>query len=231
MTDVTIEATDGGRFSAYVATPPGTGAAPGMLVIQEIFGVNRTVRDICDDYARRGYVALAPDLFWRQEPGLELDAKKDWDKALSLYKGFSETTGIADLISSLAWLRAHPRSNGKVGVVGYCLGGKLAFLMATRSDADAAIGYYGVNIESGLGEVAAIAKPLMLHIAENDSFVPVEAQQRIRQTLEKVAPATVHSYPGAEHAFARSGGAHYDPTAAELADRRTADFFDRHLKS
>src|SRR5277367_4697050 len=139
MTEVLIDAADGRQFSAYLAEPSGTGKAPGMIVIQEIFGINDNVRAICDDYAAQGYIAVAPDLFWRQEPGVQLDSntKEGWAKAMTLFQGFSEAKGVEDLIATLAWLRTQPRVGGKVGCVGYCLGGKLAYLMATRSNVDA----------------------------------------------------------------------------------------------
>lgn len=231
MPDVTIDAADGGVFSAYLAEPAGTSKAPGMLVIQEIFGINSTVRAICDDYAAHGYIAVAPDLFWRQEPGIQLDSntKEGWDGAMKLYQGFSETKGTEDLIATLGWLRNHPRFSGKAGTVGYCLGGKLAYLMATRSDVDAAVGYYGVGIDGSLGEASAITHPLMLHIAEKDGFVPPQAQAKVKDALVSIVHATVRSYPGVDHAFARKGGEHYDAKSAELADRRTAEFFEKNL--
>ncbi|MDB5396306.1 MAG: carboxymethylenebutenolidase [Rhodospirillales bacterium] len=233
MTEVLIDATDAGRFGAYLAEPAGTGSAPGMLVIQEIFGINQNVRSICDDYAAQGYVAIAPDLFWRQEPGLQLDSnsKEGWKRAMELLQGFSETKGIEDLIATLAWLRTHPRVSAKVGTVGYCLGGKLAYLMSTRSDVDAAVGYYGVGIEGSIGEAGAITHPLMLHVAEKDGFSSPEAQKAIRDGLAPIVHATVHTYPGVDHAFARKGGDHYDANAANLADGRTASFFAHILKA
>ena len=231
MSEVMIAAADGGRFGAYLALPAGNGPAPGIVVIQEIFGVNHIVREIADDYAARGYLAVAPDLFWRQEPGLKLDpaTKEGWDKALQLYQGFSETKGTEDLIATLGWLRNHARSNGKAGAVGYCLGGKLAYLMATRSDIDASVGYYGVGIDASLGEATAITKPLMLHIAEKDGFVPPDAQKKVKDGLAPITHVTIHSYPGVDHAFARVGGDHFDQAAADLANGRTADFFKRTL--
>jgi carboxymethylenebutenolidase len=232
MPDIMIDAADGGRFSAYLAEPAGTGPAPGMLVIQEIFGINANIRAIADAYAAEGYIALAPDLFWRQEPGVQLDSttQAGWDSAMKFYQGFSETKGTEDLIASLAWLRQHPRLNGKAGAVGYCLGGKLAYLMATRSDADAVVGYYGVGIDNSLGEASAITRPLLLHIAERDGFCPAEAQQKIREGLARITHVTLHTYPGVDHAFARKGGDHYDAAAAQLADARTAAFFQHNLK-
>jgi carboxymethylenebutenolidase len=232
MTDIQIDAADGGRFGAYLAEPTGTGKAPGMLVIQEIFGINANIRAICDDYAADGYLAIAPDLFWRQEPGVQLDSntKAGWARAMELFQGFNETKGVEDLITTLAWLRGHPRAAARVGTVGYCLGGKLAYLMSTRSDVDAAVGYYGVAIDGSIGEASAITRPLMLHAAEKDGFSSPEALKTVVDGLASITHATVHVYPGVDHAFARKGGEHYDRAAAELADRRTADFFAENLK-
>jgi len=233
MTDVQIKTANGEKFSAYLAEPKGAGKAPGMIVIQEIFGINGNIRAICDDYAAQGYVALAPDLFWRQEPGVQLDSntKEGWDRAMKFFQGFSETKGVEDLIAALAWLRRQPRVSGKVGCVGYCLGGKLAFLMATRSDIDASVGYYGVGIDGSLGEAGAITRPLMLHAAEKDGFSSPEALKQIKEGLAPIVHATVHSYPGMDHAFARKGGEHYDAGAAKLADGRTEQFFADNLRA
>ena len=230
MSSVTINAADGGKFSAYLAQP-GEEPAPGILVIQEIFGVNQVMRDLCDGFAAQGYVALCPDLFWRQEPGIDItdQSEAEWNQAFSLYKGFDEAAGVNDLIASLAFLRELPNCTGRVGSVGFCLGGKLAYLMATRSDADCSVGYYGVGIEGALDEAGQISRPLMLHIAEKDQFCPPEAQAKIKSTLSGHASVTLHSYPGVDHAFARQGGAHFDRAAADLANERTAAFFTENL--
>lgn len=223
---VTINATDGsGSFSAYVAGDKG----PGILVIQEIFGVNKVMRDICDDLAAQGYVALCPDLFWRQEPGIDITdkSKEHWDKAFALFGGFNLDKGIDDLKAALAELRR--LTGGKVGTVGYCLGGKLAFLMAARSDVDAAVSYYGVGLADHSGEVASIKKPLLMHVATEDKFVPKEAQAKVKEAVAKNPNVTLHEYQGNDHAFARVGGEHYDKSAADLANGRSAAFFKQHL--
>ena len=231
MPDVTIRAADGGSFSAYLATPS-AGRGPGVVLIQEIFGVNRVMRDLADGFARQGHVVLCPDLFWRQEPGIQITDQTDaeWQKAFSLYKGFNEAKGVDDLKSTLTHLRQLPACTGKVGSVGYCLGGKLAYLMATRTDADCSVGYYGVGIEGALDESKSIKKPLMLHIAEQDQFCPVEAQAKVKAALKGNPHVTIHSYPGMDHAFARVGGQHYDKAAADLANQRTAEFFKKNLR-
>lgn len=233
MAYITIKGDDG-EFAAYLASPKpkaGDGQAPGMVVIQEIFGVNAYMRSVCDRLAERGYLALCSDLFWRQERGVDITDKTEaeWQKAFELYKGFNEAKGALDLVATLAHLRGLPSCSGKAGSVGFCLGGKLAYLMATRSNADCNISYYGVGIENALNEAAAITKPLLMHIAEEDKFVPKEAQAAIRKSLGTNCAVTIHSYPGVDHAFARPGGENWNAAAAELANERTDAFLRRHL--
>ncbi len=230
MTDVTIRAADGGSFSAYLATPK-SGKGPGIVLIQEIFGVNKVMRDLADGFAAQGYTVMCPDLFWRQEPGIQITDKTEaeWKKAFALYQGFNVEKGVDDLKATLAALRKHPACSGKVGSVGYCLGGKLAYLMATRSDSDANVGYYGVGIQDQLDEAKNIRKPLLLHIAGKDQFVPPEAQAKIKQSLKGNPHVTIYDYPAQDHAFARVGGQHYDKAAADQANQRTAEFFKKNL--
>ncbi|MDR3518552.1 MAG: dienelactone hydrolase family protein [Azospirillaceae bacterium] len=232
MPDITIEAADGGSFTGYLARPQ-SGSGPGVVVIQEIFGVNAGIRDLADGLAAQGYVVLAPDLFWRQEPGVQITDKTEaeWARAFELLQGFDIDKGILDLKATLALLRTMDGVTGKVGTVGYCLGGKLAFLMATRSDVDAAVSYYGVGLADNLGEIGSITKPLMLHIAEKDQFVPPAAQSKIRDALAPLPQVETHSYAACDHAFARVGGAHFDAAAATLANQRTADFLALHLRA
>lgn len=229
MPDITINGRDG-EFSAYLATPP-SGSGPGLLVIQEIFGVNDSMRRMCDEFAAQGFVALCPDLFWRQEPGIQITDKTDeeWAKAFELFQGFDVDKGVEDLKDSLAALRGLDACTGKAGSVGYCLGGKLAFLMATRSDADCNISYYGVELDKLVGEAKAIRHPTLLHIAEEDEFVPKEAQAKVKKVLAGHAQVTIFSYPGMPHAFARDGGIHYDAEAAKLANGRSAEFLQQNL--
>lgn len=228
---ITIRASDGsGEFSAYVARPA-SGSGPGVLCIQEIFGINHAMRDIAEHWAGRGYIAVAPDLFWRQEPGVDITdrTEEEWAKAFSLYQGFDVDKGIDDLRATVSHMRAMDGCSGKVGTVGFCLGGKLAYMLACRADTDANVGYYGVGIEELLDEAASITKPLMLHIAEEDGFVPKEAQAKVRDGLAGNPNATVHTYPGMDHAFARIGGKPYDEGNADLANGRTAELFRKAL--
>ena len=230
MPDITIPAGDGGSFSAYLAEPA-SGAGAGILVIQEIFGVNAVMRGITDAFAAQGYFAICPDIFWRQEPGIQITDQTDeeWARAFELFQGFDQDLGLADLKATMAHLRGLPGCTGKVGTSGYCLGGRMVYLMAARSDADCNVSFYGVGLENNLDEAANITKPTMLHIAELDKFVPPEAQDAIRAGLSSHAQITVHTYAGVDHAFARTNGQTYDRAAADLANDRTAAFFKEHL--
>jgi carboxymethylenebutenolidase len=227
--DITIKGRDGG-FSAYLAKPSSI-PAPGVIVIQEIFGVNANVRAICDHHAAHGRFALAPDLFWRLEPGVQLTdkTKEEWERALSLMTRCDTETCVIDVQAAMTYLRVVPGCTGKVGAVGYCLGGKLAYLTATRTDCDASVGYYGVGIQDHLDEADKIRRPLMLHIAEKDTYVPPEAQKKIHAALGGNKLVTLYDYPGMDHAFAREGGEHYDKACADLANGRTNTFFRQHL--
>ena len=225
---ITIKGPDG-SFSGYLAKPAGTGPHPGIVVIQEIFGVNKVMRDLCDWLAGEGYVALCPDLFWRIEPGIDITDKteEEWKKAFDLFGKFDVDKGVIDIAATIDTLR--PLTSGKVGAVGYCLGGQLAYLTACHTNADASVGYYGVNIQNRLEDAKNIKKPLMLHIAGKDEFVPAEAQEAITAGLRDNAHVTIHHYAEMDHAFARPGGAHYDKKTADEANDRTLKFFARHL--
>jgi carboxymethylenebutenolidase len=222
----------GVEFGAYIALPEKT-PAPGIVVAQEIFGVNQVMRDICDWLAGEGFVAGCPDLFWRIEPEIQLTDKTEaeWARAFELFNIFDVDKGIEDMKLTLAHMRKHEACNGKAGTIGYCLGGKIAYLMATRSDADCNVGYYGVGLAELLDEAGNIGKPLMLHCATKDRFVPPEAQQQVSAGLAGNPHVTLHLYEGQDHAFAREGGEHYDAAAARLANDRTLAFLKEHLSS
>jgi len=227
--DITVTGPDG-RFSAYLSTPS-AGSGPGVVVIQEIFGVNAVMRGVADALAARGYLALCPDLFWRLKPGVQLTdkTKVEWDQAFALMNKFDADAGVRDIQATITHLRNTQGCTGKVGAVGYCLGGLLAYLTAARTDSDASVGYYGVNIQTKLDEAKNIKKPLMLHIAAKDQFVPAAAQKQIVDGLSSNPLVTVYTYPEMDHAFAREGGEHYDKACADLANARTETFFRQHL--
>jgi carboxymethylenebutenolidase len=222
---ITIESFDGGEFDGYLALPA-SGYGPGIVVIQEVFGVNQYMRSVADWYAAHGFVALCPDLFWRIERGIQLtDKGDDWQKAIELYQKIDENKAAEDAAAALEFLRKAATCSGRVGAVGFCMGGKLAYLLSTRFKPDCAVGYYGVGIEQNLAEAQNISSPLLLHIAKEDKFCPPEAQARIHSSLDSNPLVTIYDYPGLNHAFGRTGGEHYDPAAAELANLRSLEFF------
>ena len=227
--DITIAGPDG-EFGGYRAVPA-AGSGPGVVVIQEIFGVNAVMRGITDGLAVEGFVALCPDLFWRQEPGLQLNDQNEAElgRAFELFAGFDVPAGVRDIAATIDHLRADEACGGTVGAVGFCLGGLLAYLSGTQTSADCAVGYYGVGIEQKLDEAARLTKPLLLHIANADEFVPDEAQAAVRGGLGTNPLVTIHDYGGLGHAFARRGGDHYDAAAAELANGRTFAFLHANL--
>lgn len=217
-------------FTAYLAAPP-AGHGPGVVVLQEIFGVNAVMREIADGLAAAGFFALVPDLFWRLQQNVELTDKSEaeWHAAFGLMKRFDPAQGVKDGQSAITLLRSYPGVNGKVGAVGYCLGGLLAYLTAARTDVDAAVGYYGMNIQNFLGEAPNIKKPLLLHVAGKDEYHPAEAQAVVAEGLAAFPLVTIQTYPEMNHAFARPGGAHFDKANADLANGRTVTFFRQHL--
>jgi len=228
-----IETLEGGaRFDAYVARPEGDEAKAAIIVIQEIFGVNAGIRGKCDWLANEGFIAVAPDLFWRLEPGVQLTDKTqaEWEKAFDLMNMFDADQGVRDLQVVSEEMRHLDGANGKVGNMGYCLGGRLAYLMAARTDTDASVGYYGVGLDQLLNEAPHIKKPLMLHIAELDKFSTPEKRNALVAGLKNNTHVTTHVYAGTDHAFTRVGGEHYDEAAAKIADDRTVQFFNDHLK-
>jgi carboxymethylenebutenolidase len=226
---IKIKSFDGGEFDGYLALPA-SGYGPGIVVLQEIFGVNQYLRDVADWYAAHGFVALVPDLFWRIQPGIELtDNGDDWKKAIELYQNIDDAKAVEDSAATLEFLRKHTACSGRVGAVGFCMGGKLAYLLSARFKPDCAVGYYGVGIEKSLDEAKNVGNPLMLHIAGQDKFCPPEAQSQIHAALDANPLVTIHDYPGMDHAFGRTGGEHYDAAAAELANLRTLEFFVSHL--
>lgn len=224
--NATINGPDG-DFGAYVAHPTAPNGAT-LVVIQEIFGVNGVMRDLADGYAAQGYLAIVPDLFWRIEPGISITDKtpQEWSRAFELFGAFQVDTGIKDIAATIAYARTQ---TAKVGCVGYCLGGLLAYLTACQTDVDASVSYYGVSINERTDQANRVSKPLMLHIASEDKFVPPDAQAIIQTELGSHKHITLHVYNGLDHAFARQGGDHYDAKGAALANQRTADFLKAAL--
>jgi carboxymethylenebutenolidase len=232
MATIEIATLDGeGSFNAWLAEPEGTPKGA-IVVIQEIFGVNEGIRRKADHWASLGYVGIAPDLFWRLEPGVELDpdVAEQFQQALGLMGRFDQAKGIADIEATIRGARARLPEGGKVGAVGYCLGGRLAFMTSARTDVDASVAYYGVGLEGLMGEKHAIARPLMLHIAGADHFVTPDKQALIHEGLDDHPKVTIHDYPGEDHGFAAEMGKRRSAAAAALADSRTEAFFAEHVR-
>ncbi len=239
--NVTIPSHDGKSFGGYVAKANTSGAsnpnAPALLVIQEIFGVNAGMRQMCDEWAAKGFHAICPDIFWRMKPGIELTDKTpiEWDQAIGFMNNYDTDNGIKDLQSTLNVARVladsnGPICNGKVGSIGFCLGGKLAYMLASRSDADCNISYYGVGLAELLGDVPNIKTPLLMHFAERDKYMNGDALKTVQATLAKNSLIESHVYKGAEHAFARINGEHFDAGAAKAAHERSLAFLAKWLK-
>ena len=217
-----------GTIPAYIAEPAGEARAA-IIVIPEIFGVNAGIRRKCDDWAAAGYLAIAPDIFWRFAPGVELDpdVEAELQEAFGYFERYQPDDGVRDIEAAIRHARA--LGAAKVGLVGFCLGGRLAYMAAARTDIDASVGYYGVMIDTMLDEAHAIANPLMLRIPTADHFVGPEAQAAIHAALDPHPRVTLHDYAGLDHGFAATSGDRRDDAGAKLADARTAAFFAEHL--
>lgn len=227
---IQLSASDG-TFTAYVARPRVT-PAPAVVVIHEVFGVNADMRQSCDELAAQGYLAICPDLFWRTEPGVDMTDRTEAEraKALALYNAFDLDAGVSDIAATLEAARSMPESTGKVGLVGYCLGGLMAYLTTARVGADVAVAYYPGNADKHLEEAGGVASPLIVHLGEEDEYIPKDAQQQIVAALQDRPQVQVYRYPGRQHAFARHRGISYDAAAAALANGRTDTFLAQHLK-
>ena len=220
-----------GRFAAYVAEPA-DGAKAAVIVIQEIFGVNPGIRLKCDKLAAEGYLAIAPDLFWRVEPGVQFDpdVPEQFQKGIGIMQQIDLDVAIRDVEATIRAARARlGDTHAKVGLVGYCFGGRIAFLSATRTDIDAAVGYYGGGIDGFLGESKAIGKPVLLHFAGNDAHITPDVVARIHAGLDDNRHVEIVEYAGVDHGFATEVGKRRNAPAAEKADAQTAAFFKQYL--
>lgn len=226
---ISIEGRDG-AFGAYIVRPHAL-PAPAVVVLHEVFGVNADIRKTCDELAEEGFIAVAPDLFWRQEPGVDLSvtSEADWQQGLRLYQAYNRAAGARDVKDTANTAAKLPECTGKAAILGYCLGGLMTFLTAVRYGADAAVVYHGGDTEKYLDEVSALNTPLLMHLGEEDEFISKLAQAAIKEALVSKPSATVYSYPGQRHAFARHNGAHYNAAAATLANGRTKEFLHQHL--
>ncbi len=226
---ITVQAKDGGSFRAYLATPE-KGSGPGIVLLQEIFGINASIRGVADYYAEEGYVVLAPDLFWRIQPGIELGfTDADRQKAFDYYGKFDVNKSVEDIGATVAALRALPECKGKIGALGFCLGGLLAYLTAARVGVDCAVSYYGVGIERFIEEAPKVKCPMVFHYAELDKFAPPAVVEAVRKAFAGRDDIEIYNYPGADHAFARKGGDHFDKPSAMMAHSRSIALFRKVL--
>lgn len=228
MTTIAI-ATEGGSFQGYLSVPE-QGSGPGIVLLQEIFGVNPEMRAVADLFAEEGYAVLVPDLFWRLEPGVQLGYdSRSMQKALGYYQRFDVDQGVRDIGSAIAALKARPECTGKVAVMGFCLGGLLAYLTAARHKIDAAIAFYGGGIDQHLDEASRVGCPMLLHFGGADEHIPMPAVRKIQAAFAGRADVSIHLYPDAPHGFYRLGQASYRKTAASMAHSPTIGLLRRTL--
>ena len=219
-----------GTMGAYLAVPDGPPKGA-IIAIMEIWGVNETMRTHAKEFADAGFICLVPDLFWRQEPGVQLSDRnpEDVKKAFDLYYDFDYDLGVRDMEDTMAYLKTLPECNGKVGAVGYCLGGKLCYLMCCRTDLDCAVAYYGTYIEHRISEAKNLHRPFMLHMAMKDRWVQAEVNELLERRLSPNPLVTIEKYPEADHAFARHGGKPYRKAEADRALGLSVEFFRKYL--
>ncbi len=226
---ITITSPEGQHFTGYLATPK-SGEGPGIVLIQEIFGVNPSIRAIADRFAAEGYTVLAPDLFWRIKPNIQLGYEgDDLEKAFEYYHAFDVKNGVADLGEAVKTLRNHPACTGKVATLGFCLGGKLSYLTAAHHNLDAAVAFYGGGIADHLGEAPHIQCALLMHFGAEDEMIPQDQTDAIRETFQDRSNVEIYIYPKVGHAFFNQDRASYDPRAADLAYQRTLAFLKKWL--
>ena len=218
---VEVQAGDGRSFNAYMAKPA-SGTGPGLVLLQDIFGVNDTIKQMADHYAEEGYLVLAPDLFWRMQPGVSLGyLDADRPRALEFQRHFDLAASIDDIEATVQALRRRPEHRGKVGVIGHAFGGTLAYLAAARTDIDCAVCYYGVGLTDHLGEARHIRCSMTLHLAGADHHCPPDQQKHIADTFRSRPDVEVYTYQNVDNAFATPGRDTWNRPAALMASTRT----------
>jgi carboxymethylenebutenolidase len=226
---IDINTADGNSFQGYLALPR-AGKGPGVIIAQEIFGVNGHIRSVAEQYALDGYVALAPDVFWRQERRVELGYEgTDRDKAMALVQKIDAKLAATDLGAAARTLRALPETVGNVAAIGFCFGGQLAYRMAAQGTVDAAVAYYGGGIQNLLDEADNINVPIQFQYAEQDASIPPAAVEQVKQRFAGRNNAEFNLYPGVAHGFNCTDRAAYNQRAAALAHARTLKFLVDHL--
>jgi len=224
---IDITAADGGGFTGYLSVPP-AGQGPGIVMLQEIFGVNADMRADADEFAEEGYVVLVPDLFWRLKPGLELGYDlKSFQEAFGYYERFDQRLGLDDIGAAIATLEARPECTGGMAAIGFCLGGLLTFMTAARYHIDAAVAFYGGGIDQHLDMVAQIHCPMVLHFGDKDDHISPSAVSRIREAFTNRPDVSVQVYPEAGHGFFNRGRKDFHRTSATIARSRSLELLRR----
>src|SRR5580692_4595413 len=220
-----------GAFSAYIGRP-GTVPAPAVVVLHEVFGINADIREKCEELAEQGFIGVAPELYWRQEKGVDLSVRSepDWQHGLRLNQAYDRDDGAMDIKDTAETAAKLPECTGKVGLMGYCIGGLMTFLTTVRYGVDAAVAYHGGDTEKYLDEAGGLRAPMLMHLGEEDEFISKAAQAQIKAALAGKPNVTIYSYPGQWHAFTRINGVHYNAEAAALAHERTYAFLNRQLR-
>lgn len=226
---ISVPSHDGKQFDAYLALPPAR-QGPGLVIVQEIWGVNAHIRAVADQYALDGYVVLAPDVFWRQEPNVDLKYDEvDTTKAYRLMQNLDGPNAVADLVATVQALRKRPEITGKIGVVGFCMGGRLAFHLAASGVVDTAVCYYGAGIQNHLDLAASITVPILFHYGALDTHIPAAAVASVKAAFAGRPNAQFHVYEGADHGFNCWGRPMYHQRSAALARGRTLQWLSTHL--
>jgi carboxymethylenebutenolidase len=226
---ISITSHDGQQFDAYLSLPP-AGHGPGLVIIQEIWGVNEHIKAVADQYALDGYVVLAPDVFWRQEANVDLKYNDtDTPKAFQLMTNLDEANAVADLVSTANALRARPEVSGKLGSIGFCMGGRLSYQLAASGAVDAAVCYYGGGIQNHLDKAPDVKCPILFHYAALDGYIPASAVADVKQAFAGRVNAQFHVYEGVDHGFNCWGRPMYQQRAAALARGRTLVWLSEQL--
>lgn len=213
-------------FVAEAAKPD----APVVLVLHELFGVNQDIRTTCRELSSRGFTAIAPPLFWREAPGLDLNSwsDADWKKGFELYGTYDFNRGVRDIAAVIAAARALTPGT-RVGVMGFCLGGLMTFLTLAGTDADAGVAYYPGGIEQHLAEAPKVRAPMIIHLGTSDEYISPAAQEQVKQAFAGRHNVQIFTYEGMSHAFARHTGTHYDAHSAAIANDQTYLFLASQL--
>ncbi|MAS25044.1 MAG: carboxymethylenebutenolidase [Oceanospirillaceae bacterium] len=216
------------EFNGYLALPP-TGKGPGLILLQEIWGVNDHIKAVADQYAKSGFVVLAPDVFWRAEHQVSLNYDEaGTEKAFQLMTDLDKDQAVTDLVKAVDKLKSLPEVIGKTGIMGYCMGGMLSFRTAAATDLDAAVCYYGGGIANYIDEAANVHNPIMFHHGLQDQLIPEEARESIRKHFVVRKDAVLYDYE-ADHGFNCWGRPMYDQGSAAIAQGRTLRFLGQYL--